>query len=146
MPALRASVPRPILLLAEWGDLKMFGLASTLPMPGTVIAVSRRYGRARRQTPWSGARPGPRRDASGRDAAALFNQSRRDGLGQAAGRSWGLGGARAAFVAMALLPGRPLLYNGREVESPQTLRLFWKDLIAWNQPTGLLRGRFIGGS
>ncbi len=31
-------------------------------------------------------------------------------------------GARAAFVAVALLPGRPLLYNGQEVESPQKLR------------------------
>jgi 1,4-alpha-glucan branching enzyme len=43
-------------------------------------------------------------------------------------------GARAAFVAMALLPGRPLLYNGQEVESPQTLRLFWRDPVVWNQP------------
>ncbi len=43
-------------------------------------------------------------------------------------------GARAAFVAMALLPGRPLLYNGQEVESPQKLALFERDAIAWNQP------------
>ena len=42
--------------------------------------------------------------------------------------------ARAAYVAMALLPGRPLLYNGQEVESPQKLRLFYKDPVAWNQP------------
>jgi hypothetical protein len=45
----------------------------------------------------------------------------------------GAAGARAAFVAMALLPGRPLLYNGQEVESPQTLRLFYRDPIAWEQ-------------
>jgi glycosidase len=43
-------------------------------------------------------------------------------------------GARAAFVAMALLPGRPLLYNGQEVESPQTLGLFVKEPVAWDQP------------
>jgi hypothetical protein len=43
-------------------------------------------------------------------------------------------GARAAFVAMALLPGVPLLYNGQEVESPQRLGLFVKEPIAWNQP------------
>jgi alpha-amylase len=43
-------------------------------------------------------------------------------------------GARAAYVAMALLPGRPLLYDGQEVESPQKLRLFYRDPIAWNQP------------
>lgn len=46
----------------------------------------------------------------------------------------GPAGARAAFVAMALLPGRPLLYNGQEVESPQTLRLFYRDPVKWNQP------------
>jgi hypothetical protein len=43
-------------------------------------------------------------------------------------------GARAAFVAAALLPGRPLLYNGQEVESPQKLDLFEREAIAWKQP------------
>ena len=43
-------------------------------------------------------------------------------------------GARAAFVAMALLPGRPLIYDGQEVESAQKLPLFEHDPIAWNQP------------
>src|SRR2546423_9297655 len=43
-------------------------------------------------------------------------------------------GARAAFVAVTLLPGRPLLYNGQEVESPQKLPLFERDIIQWNQP------------
>jgi glycosidase len=46
----------------------------------------------------------------------------------------GSAGARAAFVAITLLPGVPLLYNGEEVESPQKLTLFEKQLIAWNQP------------
>jgi hypothetical protein len=35
---------------------------------------------------------------------------------------------------MMLLPGRPLLYNGQEVESPQHLGLFVRDSIAWGQP------------
>ena len=43
-------------------------------------------------------------------------------------------GARAAFVAVAFLPGVPLLYNGEEVESPQKLTLFEKELVAWDQP------------
>lgn len=46
----------------------------------------------------------------------------------------GSAGARAAYVAMALLPGRPLLYDGQEVESPQKLGLFVKEAIRWNQP------------
>ena len=47
---------------------------------------------------------------------------------------YGPAGARAAFVAAALLPGRPLLYNGQEVESPQELGLFVRESVAWNQP------------
>ena len=43
-------------------------------------------------------------------------------------------GARAAFVATAMLPGVPLLYNGQEVESPQRLPLFEKDPVNWKQP------------
>jgi glycosidase len=46
----------------------------------------------------------------------------------------GVAGARAAFVAMALLPGTRLIYNGQEVESPQTLGLFVKEAVAWDQP------------
>ncbi|NJD11231.1 MAG: alpha-amylase [Gemmatimonadetes bacterium] len=46
----------------------------------------------------------------------------------------GPAGARAAFAAMTLLPGTPLLYNGQEVESPQQLGLFAKEAVAWAQP------------
>lgn len=46
----------------------------------------------------------------------------------------GVAGARAAFVAMALLPGPPLLYNGQEVESPQELPLFEREPVDWDQP------------
>ena len=51
-------------------------------------------------------------------------------------------GARAAFVAMALLPGRPLLYNGQEVESPQQLGLFQREAVAWEQPEATGAGAF----
>jgi glycosidase len=40
----------------------------------------------------------------------------------------------AAFVAMALLPGPPLIYNGQEVESPQRLPLFERESVEWEQP------------
>jgi glycosidase len=46
----------------------------------------------------------------------------------------GAAGARAAFVAMALLPGPPLLYNGQEVESAQKLPLFEREPVEWSQP------------
>lgn len=45
----------------------------------------------------------------------------------------GPAGARAAFTAMALLPGMPLLYNGQEVESPQQLGLFEKEAVQWDR-------------
>lgn len=54
----------------------------------------------------------------------------------------GVPGARAAYVAMALLPGRPLLYNGQEVESAQKLRLFERDTIIWAQADTLGSRRF----
>jgi hypothetical protein len=53
--------------------------------------------------------------------------------------------ARAAFVAVALLPGRPLLYNGQEVESPQKLPLFERDPVEWNQPDAARARAFYGG-
>ena len=45
----------------------------------------------------------------------------------------GPAGARAAYTAIALLPGTPLLYNGQEVESPQQLGLFERELVDWNR-------------
>jgi len=136
VPALRAAVRRPILLLAEWGDLKMhrFGFDLTYAWDS--------YGRLK--AVWKGAPassflprelddmrampPGGRRlrfttnhDETAWDAppVTLFG---------------GAAGARAAYVLMALLPGRPLLYDGQEVESPQKLGLFVRDTVAWAQP------------
>jgi len=54
----------------------------------------------------------------------------------------GSAGARAAFVAVTLLPGVPLIYNGEEVESPQKLTLFDKIPIAWGQPNAASTSAF----
>jgi glycosidase len=136
VPALRAAVPRRILLLAEWGDLKMhrFGFDLTYPWDsyGGLKAV------------WRGAAADSFVERELADQAAMppggerlrFTTNHDE-------TAWdrppitlfgGEAGARAAFVAMALLPGRPLLYDGQEVESPQKLRLFYRDPVAWSQP------------
>jgi 1,4-alpha-glucan branching enzyme len=136
LPALRASVPRPILLLAEWGDLKMHRLGFDLTYGWDT------YGRLK--TVWGGA-----------PAFTFVNREVGDLDSMPAGgmrmrfttnhdetawdnppvlRFFGSAGARAAFVAAALLPGRPLLYDGQEVESPQELGLFGRESVAWNQP------------
>jgi glycosidase len=147
VPALRAATKRPILLLAEWGDLKMhrFGFDLTYSWDS--------YGRLK--AVWKGAPassfvprevddmqtmpPGGMRlrfttnhDETGWDQppVTLFG---------------GAAGARAAFVAMALLPGRPLLYNGQEVESPQKLGLFVRDTVAWGQPDSAATRGFYRG-
>lgn len=136
IPALRASVPRRILLLAEWGDPEMHHFGFDLTYGWDSYAALKEV--------WQGA-----------SAARFVRQAMVDQalVPAAAGRlrfttnhdetAWdrppvaifGAGaGARAAFAAMALLPGRPLLYNGQEVESPQRLALFEREAIAWDQP------------
>jgi len=137
--ALRAAVPRPILLLAEWGDLKMHRLGFDLSYGwdgySTLKAVwkgapadsfVRRVVADQQAMPPGGMRlrftTNHDETAWDKPAVTLFG---------------GAAGARAAFVAMALLPGRPLLYNGQEVESPQVLRLFYRDPVAWGQRDAL---------
>ena len=136
VPALRAAVPRRILLLAEWGDLKMhrFGFDLTYPWDsyGGLKAVWRGAAAdsfvARELADHAAMPPGGERlrFTTNHDETA-WDQPPITLFG-------GEAGARAAFVAMALLPGRPLLYDGQEVESPQKLRLFYRDPVAWNQP------------
>jgi len=136
VPVLRSAEPRRILLLAEWGDLKMhrFGFDLTYAWDS--------YGRLKQV--WGGApaetfvqrevtdlqampRGGMRlRFTTNHDETAWDNPP--------VIRFGSVPGARAAFVAMTLLPGRPLLYDGQEVESPQKLGLFVREAIAWNQP------------
>ena len=136
LPKLRAAVPRPILLLAEWGDLKMHRLGFDLTYAWDSYS--------RLKAVWKGAAASTvvRREladlvAMPRGGMRLRFTTNHDET------AWdnppvtlfgGASGARAAFVAMALLPGRPLIYNGQGVESPQKLGLFVRDPIAWDQP------------
>jgi glycosidase len=135
VPALRAAVPRRILLLAEWGDPEMHRVGYDLT-----------YGwdsYKRLKAVWKGAPASAFVQGELRDLKAMppggmrmrFTTNHDE-------TAWdnppvtifgGSTGARAAFVAMALLPGRPLLYNGQEVESPQRLGLFERQPIEWDQ-------------
>lgn len=135
VPALRAAVPRPILLLAEWDDLEMHRLGFDLT-----------YGwdsYKRLKAVWQGKPASTFVQGELPDMQAMppggmrmrfttnHDESAWDNPPMAL--FGGSAGARAAFVAIALLPGRPLLYNGQEVESPQKLALFEREPIAWNQ-------------
>lgn len=138
VPALRASVPRPILLLAEWGDVKMhrFGFDLTYAWDS--------YGRLKNVWGGSPASPFVRQEvtdlqampAGGMRLRFTTNHDETAWDNPPVTRFSSAAGARAAFVAMALLPGRPLIYDGQEVESPQKLALFERNPIAWNQPHG----------
>jgi glycosidase len=137
VPALRAAVPRPILLLAEWGDLRMHRLGFDLSYAWDSYSNLKAVWRGepavsfiRREVVDLAAMPtgGMRLRFSTNHDETAWDKPPVTLFGGAAG-------ARAAFAAMALLPGRPLLYNGQEVESPQTLRLFYRDPIDWNQPS-----------
>jgi len=136
LPRLRASVNRPILLLAEWGDVKMhrFGFDLTyawdsyshLKAVWDSVPASRFVEQELadlKTVPPGGKRL---RFTTNHDETAWDNPP--------VTRFKSVAGARAAFVAMALLPGRPLVYDGQEVESPQKLPLFERDPIAWDQP------------
>jgi glycosidase len=136
VPAMRAAVPRTILLLAEWDDPELHRIGYDLTYAWDSIDTL--------TSVWKG------QPASGFVRQAIEDMKSMPPVG---GRmrfttnhdktAWedpplkifgGSAGARAAYVAVALLPGRPLLYNGQEVESPQKLALFERGAIEWNQP------------
>lgn len=134
IPRLRAV--KPVLLLAEWGELKMhelgfdltygwntYGRLKEVWRGGPASAFTAGEVEELRQMPAGGMRLrfSTNHDETAWDAppVALFG---------------GPAGARAAFVAVALLPGPPLIYNGQEVESPQKLPLFEREPVAWDQP------------
>jgi glycosidase len=136
LPHLRAALPRPVMLLAEWGDLELHraGFDLTYGWDGyhklkavwrgdTAAAFVRAALAEDSAMPAGGMRL---RFTTNHDETAWDNPP--------VTLFGGSAGARAAFVAMALLPGRPMLYNGQEVESPQKLGLFVRDTIEWNQP------------
>jgi glycosidase len=144
--ALRASVPRTILLLAEAGELKMHSLGFDLSYSWSS------YGRFK--DVWSGAAADSFVAWEVSDLAAMpaggmrmrftTNHDETAWTKPPVTLFGGAAGARAAFVALALLPGRPLLYNGQEVESPQQLGLFVREAIAWNQPDAAAATAFYG--
>lgn len=136
IPALRSAVPRRLLFLAEWGDPEIhrtgFDLTYAWDSYDRLKAV------------WKGA---PASTVVAKELPDLqklpANGMRMRFTTNHDKTAWddppvtifGAGaGARAAFVAMAMLPGRPLLYNGQEVESPQKLGLFERELVNWDQP------------
>jgi glycosidase len=136
VPALRAAVSRRILLLAEWGDLEMhragFDLTYAWDSYDRLKAV------------WQGGPASTFITGELADLEAMppggmrmrFTTNHdKTAWEDPPTKIFGRGaGTRAAFVAAALLPGRPLLYNGQEVESPQKLPLFERDTVRWNQP------------
>jgi alpha-amylase len=134
--AMRAAVPRRILLLAEWADPEMHRVGFDLT-----------YGwdsYDRLKAVWQGAPASTFISSVLTDMRTLPPGGMRMRFTTNHDKTawddppttiFGRGaGARVAFVAVALLPGRPLLYNGQEVESPQKLGLFEREPIAWNQP------------
>ena len=134
--ALRAAVRRPILMLAEAGGLEMHRVGFDLTYSWDAYS--------RLKAVWKGAPAYTLVPAEIADMRAMppggmrmrFTTNHDE-------TAWdnppvmlfgGSAGARAAFVAAALMPGRPLLYDGQEVESPQKLGLFERDSIVWSQP------------
>lgn len=136
IPQLRASVPRRLLFLAEWGDTELnrrgFDLVYAWDSYKRVKAVWRGDSAA-------GFIPTEIADLVTMPPGGMkmrFSTNHDETAWDAPPvKIFGGGpGARAGFAAMALLPGRPLLYNGQEVESGQQLPLFSRELIQWNQP------------
>jgi glycosidase len=136
VPALRATVHRPILLLAEWGDLEMHRVGFDLTYAWDSYD--------RLKAVWQGSPASTFIKGELTDMQAMPKGGMRMRFTTNHDKTawddppvtiFGRGaGARAAFVVVTLLPGRPLLYNGQEVESPQKLGLFEREPIAWNQP------------
>jgi glycosidase len=139
LPQLRAAVPKPILLLAEWADLEMHQVGFDLTYAWDSYS--------RLKEVWNGAAASrfvelelaelAKMPPGGMRLRFTTNHDETAWDNPPVVRFGGSAGARAAFVAMALLPGRPLLYNGQEVESPQKLGIFEKEAIVWDRPGGL---------
>jgi glycosidase len=138
IPVLRSAVPRQILMLAEWDDPELIRCGYDLIYAWDPYHMLKKIWKGaparelvelevadRRAMPPGGMRMrfSTNHDLTAWDdpPTALFSAG---------------AGTRAAFTAMALLPGRPLLYNGQEVESPQKLPLFERMEVVWNQPGG----------
>lgn len=135
VPALRAAVPRRILLLAEWGDLEMHRAGYDLTYAwDSYTRLKAVWKGAPASTFVEGELPDMKAMPPGGMRMRFTTNHDETAWDQPPVRLFGgSAGARAAFVAMALLPGRPLLYNGQEVESAQKLPLFERQPVEWNQ-------------
>jgi glycosidase len=136
VPALRGSVPRPILLLAEWDDLELHRAGFDLTYGwGSYKRLKAVWGGAPASGFIAGELPDMRAmPPGGRRMRFTTNHDETAWDNPPPAIFEGPAGARAAYAAVALLPGRPLLYNGQEVESGQKLALFERGPIHWNQP------------
>jgi glycosidase len=137
VPAIRASVPKRILLLAEWGDLKMHTFGFDLTYGWDAYKNLKEV--------WKGASADSFIQREVTEVVAMpantvgrlrFTTNHDETAWDDTPVAIFGAGARAAFVANILLPGRPLLYNGQEVESPQKLPLFSKELVNWDHAGG----------
>jgi alpha-amylase len=135
IPALRSAVPRPLLMLAEWDDPELHRLGFDLTYAWGSYDRLKEVWHGKPASEFVAAELADLKTipAGGMRMRFTTNHDKTAwedppvkvfGPGQA---------ARAAFVAVALLPGRPLLYNGQEIESPQKLGLFEEEPIEWSQ-------------
>lgn len=136
IPELRATKDEPILMLAEWGDVWLHEVGFDLTYPWSSYHRLKEVWRGRPAVEFVGQEieelesmpeGGYRMRMTTNHDETAWDEPPVELFG-------GSDGARAAFVAMALLPGPPLLYNGQEVESPQELGLFVKEPVEWDQP------------
>jgi glycosidase len=136
VPALRAAVPRRILLLAEWDDLELHRAGFDLTYAwGSYDRIKAVWQGAPASSFVDGELPDMKAMPEGGMRMRFTTNHDKTAWEDPPTTIFGRGaGTRAAFVAVSLLPGRPLLYNGQEVESPQKLPLFERDTINWNQP------------
>lgn len=133
IPELRAA--GATLLLAEWGDVRMHDLGFDITYAWDSY---HRLKAVWRGEPASGYVQGELDELSGMPDGGLrlrFTTNHDETAWDAPPVTLfdGVAGARAAFVAAALLPGVPLLYNGQEVESPQVLGLFVRESVDWDR-------------
>jgi glycosidase len=134
IPELRAA--GATLLIAEWEDPKMIGLGFDLVYSWPTFHRLKAVWQGEPASSWMETveaemqgmpKGGLRmRFTTNHDETAWDDTP----LGLFAGPA----GACAAFVAVALLPGPPLIYNGQEVESAQRIPLFEREAVEWNQP------------
>jgi glycosidase len=134
IPELRSA--GPILLLAEWGDVRMHGLGFDLTYPWGSYHQLKEVWRGGRASEFIAGELEELADMPAGGLRMRFTTNHDETAWDEPPVSLfgGSAGARAAFVAMALLPGPPLIYNGQEVESPQTLGLFVREPVQWDQP------------